>query len=119
MNRRLLLVGGISLFLSSAAFSQQTSIQHQLPQAIENHVKLAPQVSKINEKQVQLSNANTSSRAVYAQLKEELVSLLEAYNGMLKQEFTKATSDDVKKAINAEIKFVTDQLSQLNNTTQR
>ncbi len=119
MKRRLLLVGGFCLTLSVSAFAQQNTAQHQLPAAIENISTLSTHVTKINEKQTQLVQAQNSSRGQFAQLKQELVSLLETYNGLLKQEFATSTSDEVKNALSMEMKFVADQSAQLSTPNQR
>jgi len=119
MKRRLLLVAGFCLSLSVSAFAQKTLTQHQLPTAIENVSTLSEHVNKINEKQIQLTQAQASSRGQFAQIKQEMISLLDTYNGLLKKEYAAATSDDVKNALNTEMKFVADQLNQLNPTNQR
>lgn len=113
MNKRLLLVSGICLFLSTQSIAQTSSATHVLPKTVTAVTTLNSQAALISEKQAQLDNALTTSRGAVAEMKTQLSDLLTTYHGMLKSEFTKTTSDVAQRELLDEMLYTESQLAKL------
>jgi len=118
MNKCLLLVGGFCLFLSTQSIAQTTSTGHVLPQTVASVTSLNSQAALISQKQAQLDQSLTTSRGAVAEMKTQLSDLLTAYQGMLKTEYAKATSDLAKKELLDELQFTDKRIAEL-TTNQR
>jgi hypothetical protein len=118
MKKRLLLVSGVCLFLSTQSIAQTTSTAHVLPQTVTAVTSLNSQAALISQKQVQLDQAVTTSRAAVAEIKTQLSDLLTTYQGMLKSEYAKATTDLAKKELLDELQFTDKRIAEL-TTPQR
>lgn len=118
MKKRLLLVSGVCLFLSTQSIAQTTSATHVLPQTVTAVTTLNSQATLISEKQAQLDNATSTSRAAVSEIKTQLSDLLTTYHGMLKSEFAKATTDVAQKELLEEMLYTESRIASL-TTPQR
>lgn len=112
MKKRTLLIATVSLLVSSASFGQQ-SLQntHSAPDVVLVTPSLNAQFDKINKKQVEIEAAATSSRAIMAQLKEELTKLNNEYKALLATAISTCTNAENKAALETELRFVEQQLT--------
>ncbi len=115
MKKRLLLVSGVCLFLSIQSIAQTTSTAHVLPKTVTAVTSLNTQAALISEKQVQLDNATSTSRAAVSEIKTQLSDLLTTYHGMLKSEFSKATTDLAQKELLEEMLYTESRIASLSS----
>jgi hypothetical protein len=102
--------------LSVTAFSQQSASEsHPTPQAVLANPTLKAQADKIHEKELQLEQAATSSRARYAQVKEELTSLNKEYKVLLNKELALTAKDEARRELEAELQYVEHQIPAVTN----
>lgn len=118
MNKRLLLVSGVCLFLSTQSMAQTTPTAHVLPKTVTAVTTLNSQAVLISQKQAQLDQALTTSRGAVTEIKTQLSDLLTTYQGMLKSEYANATTDLAKKELLDELQFTDKRIAEL-TTNQR
>ncbi len=112
MKKRSLLTGIICLMISSAGFAQQSSQNpHSTPNIVLSTPSLKAQVDKINKKQTEIDAAVSSSRAIMAQLKEELTGLNNEYKVLLMNAISNCTNQENKITLQNELLFVEQQLT--------
>lgn len=111
MKKRTLFVCFVSMCLSMTAFGQQTASEtHPTPQSVLAIPSLKTQAEKIHAKELQVNQAVASSRAQYAQLKEELASLNKEYKVLLNNELSLTAKEDVRRELEAELLYVEQQI---------
>lgn len=96
--------------LSLTAIAQEgTKPTHTIPAAVTAVPSLKAQAEKIQQKELQLQSSATSSRAVYAQLKEELNTLNEQYLTMLNSQIAVTPDEAARKELQSELIYVRQQ----------
>ena len=115
MKKRVLIVCSVCL-LSLTAFGQEAANPtHTTPATVLATPSLKAQAGKIQQKEQQLSQSATSSRGIYAQLKEELNTLNNEYKVMLSKEIALTANDAARAELEAELKYVEQQLTPTTN----
>jgi hypothetical protein len=111
MKKRTLIVCSVCL-LSLTSFAQEsTKPAHTTPTTVLSVPGLKSQVEKIQLKEQQLAQAVTSSRAVYAQLTQELTDLNKQYAALLSNEIAVAANENARRELEAELSYVEQQLA--------
>jgi hypothetical protein len=120
MKKRTLTACSVCLLLSTATFAQE-SIQpaHVTPTTVLAIPVLKTQAEKIQLKEQQLAQAATSSRAINAQLKQELTDLNTQYRTLLSNEIAVAANETTRRELEAERTYVEQQLASAAVTPQR
>jgi hypothetical protein len=114
MKKRALIVCSVCL-LSLTAFGQEAANPtHTTPATVLATPSLKAQADKILQKELQLSQAATSSRGIYAQLKEELNTLNNEYKAMLSKEIALTANAAARLELETELKYVEQQLAPAN-----
>ncbi len=102
-------------FLSLVSYGQETAATaHTSPQTVLVTPSLKAQAEKIQQKEMQLGQATTASRGVYAQLKEELMALNSEYKVLLTNQIQLVTDEVARKELQAELIYVEQQLATSN-----
>ncbi len=102
-------------FISLMSYGQEpTTAAHTIPQTVLATPSLKVQAEKIQQKELQLSQAATASRGVNAQLKEELVALNSEYKVLLTNQIQLVTDAAARKELQAELTYVEQQLAAIN-----
>ncbi|MDH4473030.1 MAG: hypothetical protein QE487_10530 [Fluviicola sp.] len=118
MKKRLLLVGLVlSCFTMTAYGQQQSEGRHVAPQAVSAIPSLKTQAEKINQKELQVQQAVTSSRGQLAQFKQELTVLQNDYKNLLAKEIATCSVDHVRSELETELLYIEQQLA--TSTNQR
>ncbi|MES2555919.1 MAG: hypothetical protein V4604_07210 [Bacteroidota bacterium] len=112
MKKRLLLVGLVLSCITMTSYGQQQSEgRHVAPQAVVAIPSLKAQSEKINEKEIQVQQAVASTRAQLAQFKQELTVLQNDYKNLLTKEIATCSVDQARAELQAELKYVEQQLA--------
>lgn len=112
MKKRILILCSVGFF--SLSYGQEATATHTLPQTVLATPSLKAQAEKIQQKELQLSQATTASRGQYAQLKEELTALNSEYKVLLMNQIQLVTDEAVRKELQAELYYVEQQLAGTN-----
>lgn len=111
MKKRTLIVCSVCL-LSITSFAQEsTKPAHTTPTTVLSVPALKSQAEKVHLKEQQLLQATTSSRAVYAQLKQELADLNKQYATLLSNEIAATVNENARRELEAELSYVEQQLA--------
>jgi hypothetical protein len=112
MKKRTLIVCSVCLLFSMTSFSQEsTKPAHTTPATVLSVPALKSQAEKIELKERQLAAAMTSSRAVHAQLKEELNGLNSQFAVLLSNEIAVTANENARRELEAELSYVERQLT--------
>jgi hypothetical protein len=111
MKKRILIGCSVCLLLSMASYAQESTTAHVTPSTVLSTPSLKNQAEKIQIKEQQLSQAATSSRGVYAQLKQELDDLNAQYKVLLTNEIALTANVLSRRELEAELKYVEQQLA--------
>jgi hypothetical protein len=115
MKKRALMVCSVCLLSLTAIGQEAANPTHTTPATVLATPSLKMQAEKIQQKELQLSHAGTSSRAIYTQLKEELNTLNNEYKVMLSKEIALTANDAVRLELETELKYVEQQLAPVTN----
>jgi hypothetical protein len=111
MIKKTFLISIFCAFISLTSFCQAISAEkHPTPAAVLAIPSLKTQAEKIDKKVNEINAAETSSRAIMTQLKEELASLNQEYKILLSNAISTTNDPAVLKALEEEIHFVEQQL---------
>lgn len=117
MKKRTLIVCSVCLLFSFASFAQEsTKPAHIIPATVLEVPVLKAQAEKIQLREQQLAQAVTSSRAAYAQLKQELADLHAQYRTLLSNEIALAADGNARHELEAELRYVEQQLAPVSGT---